>query len=246
MSLEGIDISFQRPSPTTIRQGGKWFVLSYAGPGFGKFFSKAEIRALQSLGISVGILAERFETSALAGYDEGVSQAQEADSMSFGWGLPADRPIYFAVDFDMQVADRPAIKSFLDGCAAVIGRNRVGVYGGIRCTEWAAQNRYASWFYQTYAWSGTDLGPHAHIYQYRNNQILGGANVDLDRALTVDFGQWPHLPPETPAPPQPSQPPVVDSSSWDFVADVQAISDSMAVAASVLSGVSRTVITMRG
>lgn len=246
MTLEGLDYSFQRPSPSNVRMGGKWFVMSYTGPGFGKFFSRAEIRALQSLGISVVMLAERFGDSALQGYDEGQSQAREADSMSFTWGLPADRPIYFAVDFDMQVADRPAIRSFLDGCASIIGRNRVGVYGGIRCTEWAAQNRYASWFYQTYAWSGTDLGPHAHVYQYRNNQWFAGANVDLDRAYAVDFGQWPHLVAETPAPPTPTPPPVVDTSSWDFVADVQAISDSMAVAASVLSGVSRTITTMRG
>lgn len=246
MSVEGVDFSFQRPSPTNVRLGGKVFVMSYTGPGFGKFFTGSEIRAFQSLGISVVMLAERFPDSALSGYAEGVSQAQEADSMSFTWGLPADRPIYFAVDFDMQVADRPAIKSFLDGCAAVIGRNRVGVYGGIRCTEWAAQNRYASWFFQTYAWSGTDLGPAANVYQYRNNQILGGANVDLDRGLTVDFGQWPHLVPETPAPPTQTPAPVTDTSSWDFVGDVQSIMDSINQSASALQGAARSIAGLRG
>jgi Domain of unknown function (DUF1906) len=246
MAWEGVDYSFQRPSATNLKLAGKWFVGSYAGPGFGKFFTKAEIGALHALGIAVVILAERFPDSALSGYAEGQSQAQEADAMSYTWGLPADRPIYFAVDFDMQVAQRPAVKDFLDGCAAVIGRNRVGVYGGIRTTEWASQNRYASWFYQTYAWSDGEWGPAAHIQQYRNDQILGGAQVDLDRSYVTDYGQWPH-PVESIGPAPTSTPqPVTDTSSWDFVTDVAGITNDIASAVSVLSGVSRTITAVRG
>lgn len=246
MALEGVDYSFQRPSATNLKLAGKWFVASYAGPGSGKFFTKSEIGSLHAMGLAVVILAERFDDSALSGYGEGQSQAREADSMSFGWGLPPDRPIYFAVDFDMQVAQRPAVKSFLDGCASIIGRNRVGVYGGIRTTEWASQNRYASWFYQTYAWSGTDIGPAAHMYQYRNNQILGGAQVDLDRALQTDYGQWPH-PVESIGPAPTSTPqPSVDESSWDFVSDVLSISDSLVSSAASISGAARSIGALRG
>jgi hypothetical protein len=225
---------------------GKWFAMSYAGPGFGKFFTKSEIGALHAMGLSVVILAERFGDSALDGYGEGQSQAREADAMSFGWGLPADRPIYFAIDFDMQVSQRPAVRAFLDGCASIVGRDRVGVYGGIRTTEWAANNRYASWFYQTYAWSGTELGPAAHVYQYRNDQWLGGAQVDLDRAIQTDFGQWPHpvesigrAPTSTPAP-------VVDTSSWDFAIDVASISDSLTSSAAAIAGAARSINALRG
>jgi hypothetical protein len=220
--------------------------MSYAGPGFGKFFTKGEIGSLHAMGIAVVILAERFDVSALDGYSEGVSQAQEADAMSFTWGLPSDRPIYFAVDFDMQVYQRPAVKSFLDGCAAVIGRGRVGIYGGIRTTEWAAQNRYASWFFQTYAWSGTDLGPAANVYQYRNNQILGGANVDLDRSITVDFGQWPNVVAAVGQAGADTAAPIVDTSSFDFTVDVSNISNALASSASAIAGAARSIDALRG
>jgi len=246
MALEGVDYSFTRPSPTALRSMAKWFAASYAGPGFGKFFTKAEINALHSLDIAVVILAERFGDSALDGYGEGQAQAREADTMSFSWGLPADRPIYFAVDFDMQVSDRPDVRSFLDGCASIIGRDRVGVYGGIRTTEWAANNRYASWFYQTYAWSGTDLGPAAHLYQYRNDQWLGGAQVDLDRALQTDFGQWPH--PTESIGPAPTATPAPNETTgvWDFAPDVAAIADTLNQHASLLGGAARSIDAMRG
>ena len=246
MTTEGVDYSFQRPSPTNLKLGGKAFAMSYTGPGSGKFFTKAEIGALHAVGIAVVMLAERFPDSALSGHAEGVSQAQEADAMSFTWGLPADRPIYFAVDFDMQVSQRPAVLSFLEGVAAVIGHNRVGIYGGIRTTEWAAQNRYASWFFQTYAWSGTDLGPAANVYQYRNNQILGGANVDLDRSITVDFGQWPNAVAAVATAGADTAAPIVDTSSFDFTVDVASISDSLTSSAAAIAGAARSIDALRG
>jgi len=245
VALEGVDYSFERPSPTALRAMGKLFVASYVGPGFGKFFTRSEVAALHAFGLAVVMLAEGFGDDALQGYGKGQEHARMADTASFALGLPSDRTIYFAVDFDMQVSQRPAVRSYLDGCASVVGRERVGVYGGIRTTEWAAQNRYASWFYQTYAWSGTSIGPAAHLYQYRNDQRLGGAGVDLDRALQTDFGQWPH-PTESigPAPTTPA--PSETTGVWDFTPDVAAIAASVSQYASVLSGASRSTDALRG
>jgi hypothetical protein len=48
----------------------------------------------------------------------------------------------------------------------------------------------AAWFWQTYAWSAGVWAPGNHIEQYQNGVALAGATLDLDRALTADYGQW--------------------------------------------------------
>jgi hypothetical protein len=193
VAIEGVDYSWSRPPPSCLRSLGKVFACRYFGAGTSdKHATKAECAALHAMGLAVVALCEGYERDPLKGRAEGQRQARLADSSSYAAGLPADRPIYFAVDFDMTVAQRPAVRAFLDGCADIIGRNRVGVYGGIRTTEWASTNRYASWLFQTYAWSGGVVGQHTHLYQYRNGQRVCGGDVDLCRATVTDYGQWPH------------------------------------------------------
>jgi Domain of unknown function (DUF1906) len=236
---QGFDTSFNRPAYAQAAFLGKTFVCRYFGPGFGKLASRTEVAAWHAVGISVVALAERFERSALLGHAEGVRQAQEAWAGARAAGMPTDRPIYFAVDWDMQVADRPAVRAFLAGAASVIGLVNVGIYGGIRATEWAANNRYASWFFQTYAWSFGEWGPHADIQQYRNNVPFAGGVVDLDRAMSTDFGQWPHAH-ETigPAPATPA--PTGQTGPWDFATDVSVIAGEVRTLAATLAGAARS------
>ncbi|HEU5219177.1 MAG TPA: DUF1906 domain-containing protein [Gemmatimonadales bacterium] len=222
----GVDYSFDRPSPVCLKSKGWWFACRYFGPGSGKLATPAEVKAIHAAGLSVVALAEGYARDALLGYEKGAEHARMADTAAFQAGMPNDRPIYFAVDFDMTVAQRPAVRAYLKGCADVMGAERVGVYGGIRTTEWAWQNRYAAWVFQTYAWSNGVWGDHAYLRQFSNNRAACGGTVDLCYATVTDWGQWPHAK-ETigPAPSAPA--PVVTSGPWDFRPEIQGIGNDL-------------------
>jgi Domain of unknown function (DUF1906) len=245
VAIEGVDYSSNHPALEQLHFLGKWFVCRYIGPGVGKILTGAEATAIVAAGMSVVFLAEGFERDALLGHAKGVEHAQAAayDIRTHNW--PRDRPVYFAVDFDMQVADRPAVRDYLAGCASVLGLANVGVYGGIRCTEWAANNRYASWFFQTYAWSDGAWGPAADIQQYRNGVNLAGGQVDLCRGMSTNYGQWPHAV-ETigTAPAAPA--PVVTTGPWDFTGAIAQITSRVSGLAATLTSSAATVNRIRG
>jgi hypothetical protein len=81
----------------------------------------------------------------------------------------------------------------------VLGRERVGVYGGVDAIERLVPDS-ARWGWQTRAWSVRNgvvqWSPKAHIRQFdlgpggQGFAAFGGF-VDLDRSTTTDFGQWP-------------------------------------------------------
>lgn len=245
MPIEGFDTSFNRPAYGQAAFLGKHFVCRYIGPGSGKLMSAAESAAIIGAGLSIVFLAEGFERDALLGYAKGVEHAQQCayDIRTGHW--PRDRPVYFAVDFDMQVAHRPAVRAYLAGCVSVLGLDRVGIYGGIKATEWAINNRYAAWAFQTYAWSGGVLGDHTDIYQYRNNVSFAGGTVDLCRSFTTDWGQWPigvQTIGSAPPPPNPNN----VTGPWDFAPDLGTIAGTINQATAVLNGHARAIDALRG
>jgi hypothetical protein len=190
---EGVDYSWSRPNLTDLTASGKVFVVRYGGPGSpGKLLSLDEARALGDAGLSIVANAEdqRVSSTLAGGLVIGMAWAASADLHFRKCGMPADRPIYLSVDFDVTAAQWPAVADALRGAASVIGAERVGVYGSYQAVTWARRDRVAAWFWQTYAWSGGQWARGNHIEQYRNGVPLGGGDVDLNRALTVDYGQW--------------------------------------------------------
>jgi hypothetical protein len=227
-----------------LRSAGKWFTGRYFGPGVGKLATPAEVAALHAAGLAVVALAEGFERDALLGHAKGVEHAQSADTATFLAGMAPDRPIYFAVDFNMTVAQRPAVRAYLQGCADTIGRDRVGVYGGVRTTEWAANNGYAAWFFQAAAWSDGVWGPHAYLQQYANGVTVAGGRVDLCRAVVTDFGQWPHAA-ETLGHPSSTPAPAVTTGPWDYTPDMSGLGSDVSGSATTLAGYGRTIDQLR-
>jgi Domain of unknown function (DUF1906) len=136
-----------------------------------------------------------FQTTAafmLNGFNEGVEDAGQAEAMADGLGITG-RPIYFALDIDprgLSSSQWDAVKAYLNGAASVIGRDRVGVYGGFKAIDVLVPT-WAPWGWQTYAWSAGQLSGKANLFQYQNGVQLCGGEVDLCRSLTPDFGQWP-------------------------------------------------------
>jgi Rv2525c-like, glycoside hydrolase-like domain len=186
------------PSGAQMRSAGYQFLVRYLSGGNSKDLTAGELADLRANGIQVAVVWETSGTSCLGGYGAGVSDAQGAEQEAASLGGPSDRPIYFAIDFDAQPGDYGVIGSYFDGVASVLGRNRTGVYAGYYPVRWLFDNGKVRWAWQTYAWSYGNWDSRAQLRQYLNDTYVDGVNVDLDHAMTADYGQWGFRPPPPP------------------------------------------------
>lgn len=192
MAVEGVDYAWDVPNAAQLKAAGKHFACRYGGPGSdGKQLQSAELAKLKAAGIAVVANAEGA-ADGFRGTAAGRSWASDAWAHFKSLGMPADRPIYFSVDWDAGGGDWADIDAALRGAASVIGAARVGVYGSYNTVSHARAAGTARWFWQTYAWSGGKQPPSfVHLYQYRNDvSLAGSASLDLTRALLPDYGQW--------------------------------------------------------
>lgn len=228
---QGCDYSWTRPDTGCLRSYGYEFVMRYVALGsLEKLLSTVEANVTIANGLAIVCLAEGEEGRALNGYGQGYQDAIQSNAWAHIVGMPDNRPIYFAVDFDAQSWEFGAIGSYFDGAAAAIGRQNVGVYGSVRTINAMAEGGHASWFFQTYAWSRGAWSPYNHVEQYDNNNQVCGGLVDFDRSMTADFGQWgrTYFPgPGTPDPGSPDTsglPDVHEDGPWDFAPHIDALS----------------------
>lgn len=202
---QGVDYSWARPSPAGLRAAGYTFAARYLSGGqSGKNISHGEADALIAAGVDVVLVWEQGATDALGGYGRGQSDAQQAAFEAAAAGMPDDRPIYFAVDFDAQPNQQGALDAYFDGVASVIGRDRTGAYGGLGVIQRSFDDGRIAWGWQTYAWSYGHWDPRAQVRQTHNGVDVAGGQCDLDVAMVADFGQWGNA---NPPPPPPQGPP---------------------------------------
>ncbi len=199
--IEGVDFSWARPGGAALAAAGKKFVVRYVPTGSGrKDLDAAEIADYRAHDLAICLVWESAPGRAKAGTAAGRADATVAKAAAAALGFPLTTPIYFAVDFDAQSADFPAIDAYLRGAATVLSAPRVGVYGSARLMAHCANVKSAQWFWQTYAWSYGVIFPGNHLYQYNNvGQSINGGEVDLCRAMQANYGQW--APPSVPVPP---------------------------------------------
>jgi hypothetical protein len=207
---QGVDYAWSRPSsPQALRSAGYSFVARYLSwDTTGKNLTADEAQNLFAAGIDVVANWEWDSNDALDGYSTGVNDATEAQTLAAQCGMPADRPIYFSVDFDATPGQQAAIDSYFDGVASVIGLARTGAYGGYYVIQRLFDDGKIKWGWQTYAWSGGQWDPRAQLQQIDNGVTVAGASCDIDQAVASDFGQWgPGAPTAGPAsePPEGSQ-----------------------------------------
>lgn len=188
---QGVDFAFSHPDPHGLYDLGFRFAGRYIGAGTDdKQLHADEIAALNGAGLAIVSLVEGGSRGALSGYLTGVTQGQLALDDVNQLGIPADRPMYAAIDWDFHAGDMAAVGQYLDGLASVIGRERVGVYGGYQAVRWAREQWGARWLFQTYAWSAGQWYPAAQLRQTLNGQEAAGGTVDLCLATVDDYGQW--------------------------------------------------------
>ena len=193
------------PGNAVLKANGVSFVCRYLCwlPN-SKVITRGEAQSLLGAGIYLVLNWEYTAQGMLGGYQEGVSHASESQKQAAALGLP-QAPVYFSADFDATESQQAAINAYLDGCAHVLGKGRVGVYGSYYVVQRAMSGGHATFGWQTYAWSGGQWYAPAQIQQYRNAVRMGTAEVDYDRSMHPDFGQNPR--PGAPHPP-PAPPPV--------------------------------------
>lgn len=239
--MEGVDYSGSRPSGICLWANGKRFAARYFGPGGAwKHASAAEVAGLRAAGIDIVALAEGFEDDARLGYAKGQEHAISASSAAMAAGKPQNRPIFFAVDYDAPPSHYTAIAQYCNGAASVIGRGNVGIYAGYKVVDYLFGIRAATFFFQTYAWSGGRWHPAAGLQQYRNRQVVCGGEVDLCRSVADDFGQWSPPAYEVAPPWVPSY----ESDSaipWEFGDALGSLANQVGTVGDALSGASSSI-----
>lgn len=185
---EGVDYAWSKPSASKLKDAGKVFACRYLSHDPSKDLTLAEANALASAGIWSVVVWETTASRATGTFTAGAEDAKLALQLANALGMPAGRPIYFAVDVDVAGA---AVKTYFQGVTSILGAARTGVYGGIKPVTYLAQQGLATWFWQTLAWSGGQWFTGNHIEQYAIEKTVAGvAGVDLNRSKQADYGQW--------------------------------------------------------
>lgn len=191
----GVDYAWSHPSPASLKAAKVTFACRYLATDKTKSLTAAEAKALAAVGIWSVVVWESTATRMTAGKAAGAADAKTAQAQATAAGMPADRPIYFAADWDATEAQQAQINAYLDGAASVLGADRVGIYGGYYPVKRALDAGKATWAWQTIAWSGGQWDSRAHIRQGAQKTI-GGVSCDLNTSMQADYGQW--MPGKTP------------------------------------------------
>lgn len=190
VNIFGIDYAWGRPSLDSMKSAGVKFVCRYLSHTAGKNLTRAEAKKLSDAGIWIVVVWESTANRVLGGYNAGILDAQNAHTQAIACGMPDNRPIYFAVDFDAEYKQQAAINNYLLGVASVIGTARTGLYAGYGPVKRSFDAKKIMWAWQTYAWSGGQWDQRAHIQQYSNDHTIGGVGCDFNHAIKDDYGQW--------------------------------------------------------
>lgn len=193
----GADYAGGRPGGAALAAAGYRFACRYltdGGPTLpGKLLTSDELADLLAHGIAVvcawETTADRMRAGAPAGRDDGAQAAAVLARL----GIPSDRPVYFAADWDAAPDDQPAIDAYLGGAAEQLGPGRVGVYGDYWVVGRCLTAGSAARAWQTLAWSGGHVGvdPRVDLLQRIGTTYVAGVPCDTNESLTPDYGQYP-------------------------------------------------------
>jgi hypothetical protein len=183
-----LDYSFARPSPSQIKAAGAVGVVRYLSHDRHKAIDAGELHALLTVGLQVALVWEDGARAAAAGYPQGVSDGRDANAQADALNWPDDRPIYFAIDYDVA-GDTATPVNYLRGCAAGSKRPVRG-YGSLEVVEAARGAQFgAGW--QTLAWSHGMVSPHAVLIQTTRPAPVADTDVNVIGDGFTDWGQHP-------------------------------------------------------
>jgi hypothetical protein len=121
MTIKGCDYAFDQPSTAALAAAGIGFACRYLSTDPAKNLTVAERDSLHAAGISIVLVWETTGTSALSGYNQGLSDAHAARTQATALGFPASLPIYYAVDFNATTGQMSDVLDYLHGAADAEG-----------------------------------------------------------------------------------------------------------------------------
>jgi hypothetical protein len=160
----GCDYSMARPGGAAIAAAGYRFVLRYLSYQPEKNISPPELADLHSHGLYVGFVWETTGTSILGGAGTGAVEGAAARSILEECGVPADVPIFVALDEDDRgvFGWQGSIREYLVAFAHASGHMAIP-YGSNRVIDFFESG------WQTEAWS-TEISRFAALYQRAGSQ----------------------------------------------------------------------------
>ena len=181
---DGVDYAYGHANPAALARAHATFAVRYINSGSGKDLTRMEAEDLSHGGIDLAVVMET--TAGFMNNSKGGSTSRQALAVAHEVGMPKGRPVYFAHDEEGNIA--PAVR-FLRAAIDANGVGQIGAYGGIDFIE-AAHHAGVRYLWQTLAWSRGRWSPHAQLRQIINGRKVAGIDVDIDRAVAADFGQW--------------------------------------------------------
>ena len=210
-----IDHAGRPPGAAAVKAAGHIGAIRYVsgdrtGGGLpGKPISRAEVDDYAAHGLDLAFVHQWGKDSAAAppdvmrGREGGLIDARASQAKLAEIGRP-DHPVFFAVDFDITLAQwNDTAVHYFRAAAEVLGVERCGIYGHSRVCAWAAEDRVIGrsgdrWLaWQTRSWSAGVLSPEAVLYQRivdtpsTPGPRIGGTVVDVNDVWADDWGQRP-------------------------------------------------------
>ena len=198
MQTSVVDFAFSRPAPAAIAGAGYVGVIRYLSADPAKAIDQAEAAGYLAAGLSIALVYEDGATDANGGAAVGAAKAAIAGPELDALGVPAGRPVYFAVDEELAASLYPSAFACVETFARTLGRPPA-VYGPRPLLAYAAA-RGARYLWETGAssWNTGAEPPDVQLHQLATQVVIDGATVDVDVASAADWGQWP-----IPSPPPP-------------------------------------------
>lgn len=192
MSLgQVLDYSAGFPGAAAIKAAGYLGAVRYIGlPGNRKNTTEQELEDFRLHELGMALVFERLATDWAMGYAGGQMFGRQARDHANAIGFPADRPIYMAVDQQVNgAAAHDTAMAYLFGAASVLGgKAMTGVYGQASVVA-RARNEGFGYRWQTKAWSGGQVAAGIHLLQNIGTAYVGGIACDTNEVLADDWGQ---------------------------------------------------------
>lgn len=177
----GLDYSAGYPGGKAMKEAGYEFSLSYLwfqGQQHNTI-NADKIADMLANGIACGAIWETYANRAADGYQAGVDDARKAQAQVASHGYP-DMTVYATIDFDMAEWQKDQVVEYFRGFCDVLGKQRVGVYGGYWGCKAVLDAGYARYGWQTLAWSGGNRDERCALYQNGRVATVGGVSCDLN------------------------------------------------------------------
>lgn len=226
-----IDHAGRPPGAAAVKAAGHVGAVRYVsgdrtgGSLPGKPIRLDEVRDYEAHGLELAFVWQYGKDSGSAppdvmrGRAGGLADARAAQARLDELARP-DWPVFFAVDFDITLAQWNATAvHYFRAAGEVLGTQRVGIYGHSQVCHWAGPEdkvvgwRGSKWLaWQTRSWSaGVQGRDYCVLYQRIVDTAatpgprVGGTVVDVNDIWHDDWGQLPHAERATP-PPLPTDP----------------------------------------